>query len=1261
MNPELPATPRRVSVLFSHRLPKLLALMRIAGTSIVSIIIVEAASGENWQSGEGYRFKELLDSGEGKAGFIRLPPQMTGIWFTNTLPEARGLTNTILPGGSGVASGDIDGDGWADLFFAGLDGGSRLYRNLGNWRFEDVTASAGVSLTGIDSTGAVFADIDGDGDLDLLVNTIGSGTHIFFNNGKGRFTRSSQVLNLGYGGMSLSLADADGDGDLDLYVTNYRVSTLLDAPGTRFNIRMVDGQLTVGSIDGKPLTDPEWTNRFRFKVELGPDGRGRFAHEELGQPDLFCLNNGKGFFEPVSWTGGAFADEHGKPLIEPPYDWGLSVMFRDLNGDGYPDLYICNDFDTPDRFWINDGKGRFRAAPFIALRQTSMASMGLDVADIDRDGHDDFMVVDMLSRKHSLRLVQRNVNRAVLTSSGRDRHKSHRNTLFLNRGDGTYAEIAQLARLDATEWSWSPIFVDVDLDGFEDLLVPNGFERDNMNIDVHNQIKQTKTAQRMRTREELMLRRLFPRLDTRNLAFRNLGNCQFEEVSAAWGFNSPVISQGTCLVDLDNDGDLDVVVNNMNAVAGIYRNNSPAPRLAVRLKGLPPNTRGVGANIEVRGGPVYQKQHIISGGRYLSSDDPMRTFAAGTLENQLAITVTWRSGKQSIVTGARGNRLYEIDESHARPASSDKTGPRQPAPPFFVDVSDQLGHTHVDVPFNDTARQPLLPIKLSQLGPGVCWIDIDGDGVDDLVVGGGTSGKIALFKNNGSAGFQQLSRPDVNRANQRDQTAVLGLRQDSKTTRLLIGSSNYEDGKATGGAVLEYGPDQDTVSELVPATDSSTGPMSLADIDGDGDLDLFVGGRVVPGRYPEPASSRIFRNETGRFVLDEANSKLFEGVGLVSGSVFTDLNGNGLPDLVLACEWGPLRVFRNTGGNFSEVTAQLGLDEYRGWWLGVNAGDFDGDGQLDLVATNWGRNSRYERFRDRPLRVYYGDFNRDATVQILEAYWDPETEAYVPWRRLDEAAQGMPFLQGAFPTLTAYSQASIEQILGQRLDQASILEAQWLESTVFMNRGDRFEPIILPFEAQLAPAFAASVGDLDGDGHEDIYLSQNILSVPGETSPYDAGRGLWLRGKGDGTFTAVDGSESGLKIYGEQRGAALADFDGDGRLDLAVAQHRAETKLFRNQNAQPGLRVRARGAPGNPDGIGAVIRLGTGHTWGPAREIRAGSGYWSQDSGVQVMAAAGAPTEILVRWPGGKTFTAKIPANALEIEAGYDGKVERLR
>jgi hypothetical protein len=1190
-----------------------------------------AGGGEalHWEHGEGYRRAKLPTLGSGKPGFTLLPTSTTGIAFTNNLSDERIMSNANLLNGSGVALGDYDGDGLCDIYLCDLNGKNALYRNLGGWKFVDATDSAGVACPGQTSTGAVFADVNGDGRLDLLVTSMGGPNACFLNEGNGHFTNVTTGAGLvsRLGGASMALADIDGDGTLDLYVANYGVTSLLRSGGA----------LPFRMENGKPIV----TGRYAKRIKI-IDG----TMYELGEPDALYLNDGQGHFRPVSWTDGTFLDEGGKPLTEAPWDQGLTVMFRDFNNDGWPDIYVCNDASTPDRFWSNDGKGHFRASNRLAQRETSYFSMCVDAGDLDRDGQDDFLVVDMLSRDH------RRVMTQMSTMHPQPRHigeinnqpQIRRNTLFHGREDGTFAEIAQFSGVGASEWSWGCAFVDVDLDGWEDILIPNGFAYDMDDLDTRDRFKSRGALSVSDSRKKILA---YPRLDTANVAFWNQHDLTFRESGAEWGFDSKQVSNGMALADLDNDGDLDVVINCLNAPVLIYRNEASAPRIGVRLKGKSPNTQGIGAKIKVTGGPVTQTQEAMSGGRYMSGDEPMRVFAAGSSTN-LGIEIVWRTGKKSVVRGAQPNFIYEIDESVAGEVLAEKQ-PEVTA--FFEDVSVLLQHNHHEEPYDDLARQPLLPRLLSQAGPGVAWFDWDGDGYDDLLLGSGRGGALAIFRNNGKGGFSRVSDAGLNSVPD-DLGGIVGFTGGAQKRAILASLGNYESVSTNMGSVLRYDWKDSSVSAgmSLPFLESSCGPLALGDIDGDGELDLFAGGRVIPGRYPEAASSKIYRNHGGVFQLDEERSKVFKEVGLVNGAVFSDINGDGRLDLILACEWGPIRIFINEGGQLKEATENLGLAKYRGWWNGVTTGDFDGDGRMDIVASNWGRNTPYEAHRTRPLRLYYGDMDGNGTVDLVEAYFDNDMGKVVPELALDAISRGFPEIRQRVKTHKQYGEASVEEIFGEGLKKTKLLEANWLETTVFLNRGDHFEAKALPREAQFAPAFGISVGDFDGDGHEDIFLAQNFFATVQEASRYDAGRGLWLRGDGAGNFTAVSGQESGVKVYGEQRGCALADYDHDGRVDLVVSQNGTTTKLYHNVGARPGYRVRLNGAGANPAGIGAAIRLFYGEKGGATREVHAGSGYLSQDSAVQVLGAAQPASKIWVRWPGGKTVLKDLDPAAKEIE-----------
>jgi hypothetical protein len=597
-----------------------------------------------------------------------------------------------------------------------------------------------------------------------------------------------------------------------------------------------------------------------------------------------------------------------------------------------------------------------------------------------------------------------------------------------------------------------------------------------------------------------------------------------------------------------------------------------------------------------------------------------------------------------------------VDREVSATGSDAPTLSRSDAPTIFEDASGLLKHVHQEEPYNDFERQAMLPHKLSQLGPGVSWSDVDGDGREDLLVGSGRGGQLEIFLTREKGQFQRLPMGALLGRAVDDLTTVLGWAGGDGARGFVVGQANYETSGTNGVKRYEMWAGGIQAREALATGRSSVGPLAMADMDGDGNLELFVGGRLNAGRWPEAASSKVYRIQGGSYVLDDANSQVLEQVGMVSGAVWSDLDGDGYPELILACEWGPVRVYHSEKGKLRDVTKEWGLNDYQGWWNGVAVGDFDGDGRMDIVASNWGRNSKYEKGRSagQPLRVYYGDFNGDGVMEVLEGYYDVGLKKVVPWRGLNGVARGTPWVRERYATHAAYSAAGIEEILGEHFKEAKVWEAMWLETTVFLNRGERFEAIVLPGEAQYAPAFGVSVGDMDGDGKEDIFLSQNFFGVDEETTRYDAGRGVWLRGDGRGQFEAVPGQVSGVKVYGEGRGSALCDYDADGRLDLVVGQNGAETKLYHNVGAKPGLRLRLEGPAGNPTGVGAVVRLRFGERWGPAREVHAGSGFWSQDSSVLVLGTPDPPTVVWVRWPGGKTQQAAVPPGAQEMTVAMD-------
>ena len=1223
---------------------------RLPFVSLLLLVLVSLLHGtplaaDAFQPGDGHRWRALGAVAGHGPGFTRVPSASVGIAFTNALSDERSITNRNLLSGAGVALGDFDGDGWCDVFLCGLDSDNRLFRNLGNWRFTDVTPSGSnpdLACVGDDSTGAAFADVDGDDDLDLLVNGLGSGTRLFVNDGKGHFAEATDAAGLRSrsGATSLALADVDGDGDLDLYVANFRPTTILDRPTARFSVQTVDGRPRVAAVDGRPVTEPDLRDRFLV------DASGQV--QETGEADVLWLNDGQGRFQAASWTDGTFLDESGKALASPPRDWGLAARFHDIDHDGDPDLYVCNDLWTPDRLWINEsahGKARFRAASTRALRCNPTFSMGADFGDLDRDGHEDFLVVDMLSRDRFRRQTQLAAMAPEPRPPGlfEDRVQLKRNALQMGRGDGTFAEVARQAGLEATEWSWGPIFLDVDLDGFEDVLVGTGQHRDFQDSDGAERIQAAQRGGRaLRQREIDDLVRSLPRLVTPKLLFRNRRDATFEEVGARWGFGDASIAQGMATADLDNDGDVDVVVNELFAAPGLYRNEGGAPRLRVQLKGPTGNRHGLGARITVwppNGAslPVQQSQ-VMGGGRYLSGEAPSRTFAAARGVHR--VRVDWPDGRRSEVTTPEG-RWLEVDHAGAMKAPPSEA----PGAPWFEDVSSRLAHGHVEEPFDDFQRQPLLPNRLSLLGPGVTWADLNGDGREDLLVGTGKGGVVGVFAGQPGGTFRRLDAAPFNKPVGRDLTTLLPM-----MGVVFAGSANYEDGMTNGGAIRVMDPARGVSGETVLNPGFSTGPLAAADLNGDGALEVFVGGRVVAGRYPEPAASLVLGTAGGRM----APRQRLEGLGLVTAACFTDLDGDGDADLVASREWECPAFLRNEGGTlrpWSPVvrhgTNTLKDADWSGWWNGVTAGDLDGDGRLDLVLGNWGRNTPFHASADAPRRLHYGDLGAGA-VETIESWVEPGTGREWPQRELPMFRMVLPPWAERFPTHAAFAAGDLVALMGDPAPRLQRREVRWLDSALLMNRGDFMELVPLPASAQRSPVFGVVVADMDGDGDEDVFLSQNWAAAQPMVQRTDAGRGLWLRNDGRGVLAPDEAT--GVAVHGDGRGAAAADFDGDGRVDLAVAQNAAGTTLWRNVRARPGLRVRLKGQGGNPVGFGAVARLVHEGGLGPAREWHGGAGWWSVDGPVAVLGNPWKAHAIEVRWPGKQPRRQAVPPGAVEVE-----------
>ena len=1154
----------------------------------------------------------------GRPGFTRIDPRQSGLLFTNRLEGDAFLTNAVANNGSGLAVGDLDGDGRPDIYLCALQGPNRLFLNRGDLRFEERAIGAAACPDQL-STGAVMADVDGDGDLDLLVNGIAAGTRLFLNDGKGNLSEVAESgLSRSATPMSMALADIDGDGDLDLYCAHYSDLVALADPTVQVSVSQEGGVARISQVNGQPATHPRWLGRFT----VGPDG----SVLELPETDGLYRNDGGGRFTLLTQVPGTFLDDQGRPM-DPPRDWGLGVQFRDLDGDRFPDLIVSNDNGSPDRFWINTGRGSFRAIAPEAVRHGSRSSMGLDVADIDRDGRDDIFIVDMMARDHAIRM--RHAGRGGPGSTPPEpvevRPVFNRNSLFMARGPGSYVETALMAGIAASDWSWCPAFIDVDLDGLEDLLITNGFDQDVLDQDAPEAFRRRKwTPDQVRRH-----RQFYPRWRTPNAAFRNLGSGRFEPAPGAWGFAATEVCHGMALADLDGDGDLDVVVNAFNAPAQVHRNNASAPRVAVRLRGRGTNRHGIGSRILWTGGGLTQSQEVLAGGRYLSGEPPERVFAALAPSGKgHSLEVRWRSGAVSRFEGLAGDHRYEIEEP-ASPGPAVEQ-PSAPPEPHFSEWPGWVPPVHSEAQFDEFSRQPGLPGRVTRNGPVVSAYDFNGDGWEDLLLGAGRGGRLSVFANQQGRSLLRLDGAGVAPG---DHTALVGWDNGQGNHQFLVGISNEESASGEPSLIQVFSPT--AAPTLLPVGRASLGPVVLADIDQDGDLDAFVAGRGVPGRFPEAASSLCLRNDRGTLVPADEWSLPFRDLGRVSGAVFFDADNDGDSDLALSLEWGSLRIFLNQGARFVDASEAWGLKDHTGIWNCLAVGDFDGDGRMDLVAGNVGRNTEYELVQPARMALVSGEWLGEGALQVVET-WE-RGGVWRPFRDRNWLSTVFPDLAQRFPTHQAFGEATETSLLEGRPGRVRRCEASELESAVFLNRGGRFERRALPREAQESPVSAIGVADLDGDGFEDLVLAQNRTERLGAITRDDAGRGLWLRGTGAGGFRAVPDGESGIRCEGDQRGVAVVDLDQDGRLDLAISQNQGPTRLYRNTRARAGLRVRLQGPVANPSGIGAQLCLRHADgSEGPLKTVLAGSGSGGQDGWAPVLALPKPAVELQVRWPGGR-------------------------
>ena len=1162
---------------------------------------------------------------DGDRLFQQLSPQHTGIRFVAPWTPARKdeeeLGNAFA--GGGVAIGDYDGDGLPDVFLTGPQSGGRLYRNLGGMCFQDVTQQSGVAAADLWSAGTTFVDIDDDGDLDLFVCGFVCPNRLYINRGDGTFEQLAQEFGLGFRGASvmMAFADYDADGDLDAYLLTNR----LPAKPGRY--------AAFDSVAGVPRVREEFRD-YLDVLEL-PDGSHRVVR--TGQRDYLFRNNGDLTFSDVSEQSG----------IDGHY-FGLSATWWDHDGDGRTDLYVSNDFWGPDQLYHNNGDGTFTDVIARSVPHTPWFSMGADAADINNDGRLDLLATDMASRSH----YQEKVSMGDMNDDGwfldtGMPRQYMRNALYLNTGTQRFMEIAHMTGLATTEWTWSVNFGDLDNDGWVDLFVSNGMTRDWFNSDLRADV-----ARRggWNNGGRAIWHAAGKRADA-NLMFRNLGTLQFEDVSRAWGLDQQSVSFGSALGDLDGDGDLDLVINNFEQPASVYRNDcARARRVKIRLRGTTSNQYGIGSTVRIHTSRGQQVRFVTLSRGFMSASDPVVHFGLGSEKKIDRLIVKWPSGIEQSFDDLDADCFYTVVEPLVRPGET-RAPPLHPKSPMFVNstVMDVVT-PHKERPFNDFARQPLLPNRHSQLGPGMAWGDVDANGTPDLFIGGAMGDVGRLYLNHGNGEFFPGKHRVFDTDAASEDMGCLFFDADSDGDQdLYVVSGGVE--CQPGDDVLRdrlylnngRGDFHKAPSAMLPDVRDSGGTVVAADFDRDGDLDLFVGGRVVPGQYPVTANSRLLRNEEG--VFSDATDALAPGLrrsGLVTSALWSDADRDGWVDLFVTHEWGPIKYYRNESGRFVDRTRQAGLAQLTGWWNAVAGRDLDGDGDVDYVATNFGLNTKYHASPAHPAVLYYGDFDQTGRRRIVEA--TQRDDRLLPLRGKSCSQNAMPFIVEEFPRFHDFAVADLADIYGaDRLQEAIRLEANILDSGILRNNGRgkfAFEP--LPRLAQASPGFGVAVTEVDGDGYSDVFVVQNFFGAQRETGRMDGGIGLLLLGDGSGGLTPVPPDRSGLVVDGDATSLTTLDLNGDQRPDFFVGVNNDRPRAFLQTESSRGkiVEVRLEGLRGNPTAVGARVTLRIDGATSQTAEVYAGSGYLSQSPGSLYFGTAGREVDSIdVRWPDGRQST----------------------
>lgn len=1074
-----------------------------------------------------------------------VPNNRTNIDFANEVEDNSDfniLDYLYFYNGGGVSMGDINNDGLPDLYFSGNQVENKLYINKGDFRFEDATNKAGVGGRSEEwSSGVTMVDINGDGLLDIYVcqvNYLDKEGHnlLYINNGDTTFTEKSEKYNLDFEGMSTQAAffDYDRDGDLDVYLMNHSVHAKESFQKSSYR-----------NVDAPRVGDKLYENK-------------------------------NGYFDDVTSETGIYSSALG---------YGLGLAISDVNKDGWPDIYVGNDFHEDDYLYFNNGDGTFTEKLQQVAGHTSRSSMGNDIADFNNDGNSDIFSLDMLPPDvPTYRKSAGPDNEKVYRIKRRYgfSHQYSRNTLQLNRGglDGSpplYSEIGLYSDVHATDWSWAGLFVDLNNNSWKDLFVTNGILRRPNNLDYVNYISRPKVRKMLNNapiEKQLRVLQRMPRSKSSNYIFRNNGDLTFSDRSKEWGVDNPGVSHGAAYGDLDDDGDIDLAINNTNEPATIYENTTDTTRssnyISINLVGQEKNTSGLGSKVFVYSDEktLYREQTPTRG--FQSSVSHVLHFGLGDHQRVDSLLVIWPDGRYQRLRQVDANQELTLRQRAADGSYSYEDDSTEA--PLFERAGSSLGidFSHRENDFDDFQQQPLIPHKLSTQGPALAVADVNGDELDDFYFGGAHQQAGRLFLQQPNGGVISTSGETFRQDQAREDVDATFFDADGDGDRdlyVVSGGGEFadEDKRLQDRLYLNDGESGFTRStELLPEMRSDGASVISSDYDEDGDIDLFVGTRSVPGSYGKsPTSHLLLNNGNGKFRTAARNKAPgLRELGMVTDAIWADVYGDDMLDLITVGEWMPVTVFGNENGTLENVTSEMGLGQTNGFWRSISAGDFDGDGDVDVIGGNQGKNSIFRATSEHPLELFVNDFNGDGESDPIIA--EHRNGGLYTWARRDELLTQLPNLKRDIPTYEAYSEMTIDDIFSQKaLRKSSHKKIFTLESTYFENtKGVEFKTHSLPAKSQFSPIQSIIPRDFTGDGVKDLLIGENFFGSDTKQGRYDAGYGLLLTGNEKGTFTSVPIEESGFMAKGEVRDMEIVRGHGS-ELHVLIARNDDPPLVYR--------------------------------------------------------------------------------------------------